>query len=294
MGVFVFLIGILVIKLVCLFFVILYLFCFFFNTTATTEIYTLSLHDALPISLIFVERISIGFSSHVIISNHIWEKTLKTRGIPANKLTTIVNYPDPKVFNKQHVFDHDGGFLMIYPGTLNWHQGMDLAIKAFSKIEAWFPDAHFHIYGNGPERNNLDRLVVELGLEEKVIFKGVVPRDQVAARMAESDLGVVPKRGDSFGNEAFSTKTLEFMALGVPVLISETAVDRYYFNDDIAMFFRPGDVDDLAAKMGHLISDQALRQKLAKNASVFAKKNNWGVKSSIYLDIIDRLILPKP
>src|SRR5574337_2130758 len=36
---------------VCLFFVLLFIFFFFFNDTATTEIYTLSLHDALPISL---------------------------------------------------------------------------------------------------------------------------------------------------------------------------------------------------------------------------------------------------
>ncbi|GBD86130.1 D-inositol-3-phosphate glycosyltransferase [bacterium BMS3Abin03] len=117
----------------------------------------------------------------------------------------------------------------------------------------------------------------------------MVPREQAAEVMAKSDLGIVPKRSDSFGNEAFSTKTLEFMALGVPVLISETAVDRYYFNDDIAIFFQAGDVDDLAAKIGHLISDQALRQKLAKNAIVFAEKNNWGVKSPIYLDLVERL-----
>ncbi|HDY74909.1 MAG TPA: glycosyltransferase WbuB [Candidatus Marinimicrobia bacterium] len=240
-------------------------------------------------ALIFVERISIGFSNQVIISNHLWEKTLKTRGIPESKLTTIVNYPDPKVFKNRSISKTSENFLMIYPGTLNWHQGVDLAIKAFAKINSRFPKAQFHIYGGGPEKENLERLVVELGLKKKVIFKGMVPREQAAEVMAKSDLGIVPKRSDSFGNEAFSTKTLEFMALGVPVLISETAVDRYYFNDDIAIFFQAGDVDDLAAKIGHLISDQALRQKLAKNAIVFAEKNNWGVKSPIYLDLVERL-----
>ena len=56
--------------------------------------------------------------------------------------------------------------------------------------------------------------------------------------MEDGDLAVVPKRSDSFGNEAFSTKTFEFMALGVPLLISDTAVDRYYFNDSIVTFAR--------------------------------------------------------
>ncbi len=38
--------------------------------------------------------------------------------------------------------------------------------------------------------------------------------------MWRADLGVVPKRAEGFGNEAFSTKILEFMACGVPVLVS--------------------------------------------------------------------------
>jgi glycosyltransferase involved in cell wall biosynthesis len=44
--------------------------------------------------------------------------------------------------------------------------------------------------------------------------------------MENADLGVVPKRNDPFGDEAFSTKILEFMAMGVPVIVSETRIDR--------------------------------------------------------------------
>ncbi len=47
--------------------------------------------------------------------------------------------------------------------------------------------------------------------------------------MSKADLGIVPKRAAGFGDEAFSTKILEFMALGVPVIASETQIDRYYF-----------------------------------------------------------------
>ena len=68
---------------------------------------------------------------------------------------------------------------------------------------------------------------------------GFIPLERVAETMATVDLGVVPKRNDSFGNEAFSTKIMEFMAMGVPVLVSNTRIDQHYFNERLVHFFEP-------------------------------------------------------
>src|SRR5260370_40413225 len=64
---------------------------------------------------------------------------------------------------------------------------------------------------------------------------------EIARIMESADLGIVPKRKDNFGNEAFSTKILEFMAMSVPVIVSDTMIDQYYFNNSIVKFFRRGD-----------------------------------------------------
>ena len=56
-----------------------------------------------------------------------------------------------------------------------------------------------------------------------------------------ADLGIVPKRSIGFGNEAFSTKILEFMAMGIPVIVPDTEVDTYYFDEKVAKFFRAND-----------------------------------------------------
>jgi glycosyltransferase involved in cell wall biosynthesis len=151
------------------------------------------------------------------------------------------------------------------------------------------PQLEFHIYGDGSEKSNLEDLVQELVLQEKVIFKNGMPLDKIAAIMAEADLGIVPKRDDSFGGEAFSTKILEFMALGVPVIVSETKIDRFYFNDSIVKFFKSGDENDFARSMLLLIRDKGLGERLSKNALKFVAEYTWDKKEHEYLKLINSL-----
>lgn len=201
----------------------------------------------------------------------------------------ILNYPDVDIFKKYQRDRNDGKFVMLYPGSLNWHQGIDLAIRAFSLIAQEYPFAEFQIYGDGSEKKALMSLAQDLNLENRVLFKGIVPLEDIAKIMANSDLGVVPKRAVSFGNEAFSTKIFEFMVMGVPVLASSTKIDRYYFDEKQIMFFESENVDDLAGKMALLIRDSELRTQLVAKSDRYIQSNTWCVRSNEYLHVIDKI-----
>ena len=242
--------------------------------------------------LIVIEKLSIAFADHVIIANHIWYDTLVSRSVRKEKCSVVLNYPDLSIFSRNGGRRDDGKFIMIYPGTLHWHQGIDIAIRAFKKIASKYPGAEFHIYGDGAGKIPLLEMIEQEGLKERVLFKGMLPMEGIAAAMSEADLGVVPKRAVSFGNEAFSTKILEFMAIGIPVLASSTRIDRFYFDDSQVMFFRSEDVDDLASKMEILINNKDLRSSLVKISDAYIAKNNWNVKRSEYFELIRSLDLP--
>jgi len=247
-------------------------------------------HDSwLVRTLCVVEKISGAFADHVIIANDLWRDTLLARSLPGPKCTAILNFPDEKIFYRRGAARSEGKFVMIYPGTLNHHQGLDLAIRAFSRIQAEVPQAEFHIYGTGPDSAKLRQLVVNLGLTAKVQINEPMPLEEIAAVIEQADLGVVPKRTDSFGNEAFSTKTLEFMSLGVPVLVSDSKVDRYYFNDSVVKFFRGGDEQDLAESMLLLARDSRLRAGLTQSADDFVRNYRWSVRKRTYLELVDSL-----
>jgi glycosyltransferase involved in cell wall biosynthesis len=117
-----------------------------------------------------------------------------------------------------------------------------------------------------------------------------LPFYEIRTVIENSDLGIVPKRGESFGNEAFSTKILEFMALGVPVIIPETAVDRFYFNDRVAKFFTANDENSLANAMLLMINSPALRAELVRNADEFIREYTWDENKGAYLDLVDSLV----
>ncbi len=240
-------------------------------------------------AMAWIESESCAFADHVIIPNHLWQQRLISRSAPASKVSVIMNYPDPAIFHRRGRTRTDDRFVILYPGTLAVHQGLDVAIRAFAKIKNVVPEADFHIRGAGPARESLEALVKELHLEDRVFFLPGMPMWEIAQVMEDADLAVVPKRKDSFGNEAFSTKTLEFMSVGVPLLVSDTAVDLYYFNDQVVTFATSGDEDDFADKMVRLIRNPALRQKQVQNADEFMKQNGWEVRKLEYLNLVDSL-----
>ncbi len=237
-----------------------------------------------------IERLSVRFADHVIVANHLWQERLLSRTAKPEGCSVMLNVPDRSIFVRR-AKGHGSGdrFLLLYHGTLNWHQGLDLAIRAFAKIKDLAPEADFHIYGDGPSKPELIALIDQLGLKDRVLLHGRKPLREISAVVETAHLGIVPKRKDKFGDEAFSTKTLEFMAMGVPVIISDTKVDRFYLNDSVVRFFRGDDEDDLARCMLDLIRDREKRNALVERATRFVANHDWEVQKGQYLMLVDTL-----
>ena len=120
-------------------------------------------------------------------------------------------------------------------------------------------------------------------------FLGSVPLDRMPEIMANADVGVVPKRADGFGNEAFSTKIMEFMSQGVPVIASRTKIDTYYFDDSVVRFFPSGDVQGLADAMLELIRSKPLRDSLSARGREYVARQSWDARKRDYFDLVDSL-----
>jgi glycosyltransferase involved in cell wall biosynthesis len=238
-----------------------------------------------------MEKISAAFVDHVIVSNHLWHKTITLRSAPEQKCTVFINHVDPEMFSRRARTRTDDKFIVLFPGSLQWHQGVDIAIEAFARVKQSVPNAEFHIYcgSGGVMRGRLQQLAQQLGLESSVKFFNHVPLDQMAQVIANADLGVVPKRADSFGNEAYSTKIMEFMSQGVPVVASRTKIDAFYFEEGVVHFFQSGDSEAMAGAMLDVIHDKEMRESLVHRGLEYVELHGWNQKKKEYMGLIDTL-----
>ncbi|HET9351827.1 MAG TPA: glycosyltransferase, partial [Burkholderiales bacterium] len=84
-------------------------------------------------------------------------------------------------------------------------------------------------------------------------------------------------------------KTLEFMACGVPLIVSRTSIDSYYFDDSLVRFVEPGNVDDLAAALTELYESRDVFSSRVALARDFAKRNSWQRRSQDYDQLVGAL-----
>jgi glycosyltransferase involved in cell wall biosynthesis len=236
-----------------------------------------------------MEWASAKFANHVIISNDLWKERYARRTGAKRKCSVFINNVDGRVFTPGVRERNDGKQVVIFPGGLQWHQGLDIAIRAFQRVVRELPRAEFHIYGEGNMKDSLKALVQELDLEQKVFFFGPLPLRKVVDRIREADLGVVPKRADSFGNEAYSTKIMEFMALRVPVVASSTRIDRHYFNEEVVKFFESGNPEKMAEAMLEVLGNSELRSRMMEAGEAYARQHSWDTRKEDYLKLVDSL-----
>jgi glycosyltransferase involved in cell wall biosynthesis len=79
------------------------------------------------------------------------------------------------------------------------------------------------------------------------------------------------------------------MAMGIPIVISQTKVHSMYYDPSMVTFFRPGDEEDLALSIARLCGSKEERERLAQNALKFIQKYGWNESKKAYFEVIDRL-----
>ena len=157
--------------------------------------------------------------------------------------------------------EHDGeAKTILCVGRLSAEKGQAGLLEAFAKSRLASRGARLRLVGDGPERERLQGLARDLGLEEATTFVGRLPEDETLREIAQAQMVVLP----SF-MEGLPIVLMEAMALGVPVIAARVAgIPELVQDGENGLLFTPSDWNELGACMGRLLSDRQLRERLSR------------------------------
>jgi glycosyltransferase involved in cell wall biosynthesis len=239
--------------------------------------------------LALLERMSAAFADHVIVTQEMPRRLLADRGVPEAKLTVVLNCADEAVFHRPTADDLEPsscGFEIVTHGVILERYGIQVLIHALPQVLERVPEARVQILGSGEYRSALEDQVRSLGLEQHVHFRGFAPLDELLTALAHADVGYVGMLNDL----VLPNKLMEYVAMGVPLLLSRWPTFLYYFPEDSASYFDAGNADELARALIAIHHDPVAARERAKRALARYQHYRWNVQRETYLGVYATLV----
>ena len=243
--------------------------------------------------LVLLERLSAAFADRVIVTQELPRRLAIARGVPEEKLSVVLNCADEAVFHRRSVpepVSANGRFEIVTHGVLLERYGIQVLIDALPCLLESVPEAQLQIFGAGEYRADLEDQVHRLGLGSRVHFRGFAPLDELVTTLAGANIGYVGMLNDL----VLPNKLMEYVAMGVPVLLSRWPTFLYYFPEDSASYFNAGDADELAQALIQIYRDPATASERANRALVRYQSYRWEVQREVYLQVYAELVGERP
>ncbi|MEO6823745.1 MAG: TIGR04063 family PEP-CTERM/XrtA system glycosyltransferase [Nitrosospira sp.] len=225
------------------------------------------------------------------------------RGIAAEKVTVIPNAVNIENFSLGQLPDLclarnlglEGKLLLGFIGSFYAYEGLSILLQALPKMLLGNPDIRILLVGGGSQSEELRALAAQLGIEDKVIFTGRVPHNQVQHYYNLIDILVYPRLQMRLTDLVTPLKPLEAMAQGRLIVASDVGGHLELIRDrETGILFRAGNPDALASKVLELLSKPDLWPGLRTAARRFVEtQRNWPISVSRYKKVYGSLLSRK-
>jgi len=205
---------------------------------------------------------------HTAISRDIEARTRDIYGFdrPIDVISLGITEPTFEPRSRQDLGLQDGVTYLISVGRIVRRKDYPTLLRALKRVGR--SDVHLLLLGDGPERGNLEAFSKQLGIAERVHFRGFVPEEEKYQLLAAADVFALTSLHEGFG-----LVYLEAMHCGLPVIASRTGGQVDFLADGETGYLVPtGDAESLANALQMMLDEPALR-------AAMAEKNRERVKS---------------
>ncbi len=177
---------------------------------------------------------------------------------------------------------------VVYIGGLTYPRGLREMVEAARRLR--HPDARLVLIGSfgAPE---IERAAPSLPGWERVDYLGQLDHRDIWRRLAHARVGLVPLHPEASYLESLPTKLFEYMAAGLPVVVSDFPFFRALLEPiDCALFVDPLDPAQIAAAVDELLADEERARAMGRRgAAAVRERFNWQAEEPALLELYRRL-----
>jgi glycosyltransferase involved in cell wall biosynthesis len=215
-----------------------------------------------------IERAGAAAADRVVAVSAYTADVLASRyGVPRERLRVVHNAIDPREPAARFTVAEDDP-LVLFAGRITWQKGPDYFVDAAERVAAEMPNVKFAVAGSGDRMRAMMQRVAARGLEERFLFTGFLPPEELDRLYARADVYVMPSVSEPFGLTA-----LEALQHGTPVIVSRSAGVSEVVKNVLRVRF--GDVEDLASKILSVLLFPPLKNALSSRGRADVERLSW-------------------
>ncbi|TAJ12712.1 glycosyltransferase [Marinilabiliaceae bacterium JC017] len=229
---------------------------------------------------LFIKRIDAGITVCQSIARIYKEKY----NIP---FEVVRNLPLANRSNQTAMRKNNKVFTLIYQGALNVGRGLEQSIRAMQLID----NAQLIIIGDGDITDQLKQLVIDLKLQEKVLFTGKLPFEQLPAYTQSADLGLslLENRGLNY-YYALPNRIFDFIQAGLPILaIDFPEISRVVKKYNVGNCISSMDPTEIATAVNAIRHNPEQLNLWQRNTRQAASQLTWENESRLLTTLVNDL-----
>jgi len=145
--------------------------------------------------------------------------------------------------------------------TIEGYKGYDRVIKAMPQILRAVPNAVYLLSGEGDDMPRVQKLVHEMGLEDKVIMTGYVPEEEMVDHYNLADVFIMPSKA-----EGAPAVFVEALACGIPVIAgNKDGSATPLMGGELGLLIDPESVDEIVAAIINILTGKVRKELLDRD-----------------------------
>lgn len=175
--------------------------------------------------------------------------------------------------------------VILYAGRLAQEKNLELLIAAFGRVATKVPNAKLVLAGDFDHREELEEIAKGSSVSDKIIFTGMIPREQLGAMYGLADLFAFTSLTDTQGLVLH-----EAAYAGLPLVLIDTEVSEV-FADGVNGLAAKNSAVDVAAKITRILNSPALYSQMSAASKRIASRYNESTQSGKLDALYKKLIV---